>query len=284
VLIHCYSCSLRWWDMVAPALNERHRIVRFDLLGHGGSEKPAEGYDVDSQADLIAEALGELGVEGALVVGHSLGTTVATALAQRHSELVDRVALLGVGPDRSFHDLGFTAKLSRAPVIGEAIWRITPRFIWKSGSGIAFADGFDTANGFEDPDQPVDDLREMTFTAYDRWPSASDDWDDALGLNRRLATANVPALIILGAEDQIVDTERAAPAFRETVPAARVVVMDGVGHSPNVEAPEETAAMLERFAREGEVAAAQATEPRRKPQSTRKKSGKKNKRNQKKQG
>ena len=65
VLLHCYSCSMRWWDKVAPLLSERHRVIRIDLLGHGGSEKPAEGYEVDGQADLVAEALSELGVEGA---------------------------------------------------------------------------------------------------------------------------------------------------------------------------------------------------------------------------
>jgi pimeloyl-ACP methyl ester carboxylesterase len=253
VLLHCYTCSLRWWDRVAPLLADRHRVVRFDLLGHGGSDKPAEGYDVDRQADLVAEALGQLGIEGALVVGHSLGGSVATALAQRHSELVDRVGLLGVPPDESFADLGLLASLARAPVLGEALWRITPRFMLRSGTSVAFADGYDTSTGFDDSDQPVDDLRAMTYSAFNKWHDAFDNWNETLGLNRRLAGANVPALILLGTEDEAIDVDGAEPVFRETVPAGRVRLMDGVGHSPNVEAPEETAALLASFAKEAEV-------------------------------
>lgn len=253
VLLHCYTCSLRWWDRVAPLLAQRHRVIRFDLLGHGGSDKPAEGYDVDSQADLIAEALGMLGVEGALVVGHSLGGTVVTSLAQNHSELVDRVALLGVPAEHGQSDLPLVARISRAPVIGEALWRITPDFLREDGLASAFADGFDTAIGFADSDQPVEDLKAMTFTAFDAWPGSSSDWSDEFSTARRVAGSNVPALVVLGAEDQIVDTDEAAETFRMTVPAARVRVMEGVGHSPNVEAPEETAALLESFAKEAEV-------------------------------
>src|ERR687891_3018421 len=73
VLLHCYSCSLHWFDELAPLLARRHRVVRIDLLGHGGSQKPGSGYEIDQQAALVAGALDELGVEAAVVVGHSMG-------------------------------------------------------------------------------------------------------------------------------------------------------------------------------------------------------------------
>ena len=171
--------------------------------------------------------------------------------------------MIGIGPERRFSDLPLLSSVARTPVIGEALWRITPRFMQRSGLSNAFAKGFDTENGFEDSDQPVDDLRAMTYTAFDRWPDSSEEWDGQLSLGRRLAGANVPALIILGAEDQIVDSDGAAAEFKATVPAARVRILDGVGHSPNVEAPEETAAMLEGFAGEAEV---ELPEPEPKPE------------------
>ena len=53
VLLHGYACSLRWWDRVAPELANRGlRVIRFDLLGHGGSEMPRDGYGMDNQARL----------------------------------------------------------------------------------------------------------------------------------------------------------------------------------------------------------------------------------------
>ena len=50
VLLHCYACSLHWWDKLEPLLAERHRVIRIDLLGFGGSEKPESGYEIPAQA------------------------------------------------------------------------------------------------------------------------------------------------------------------------------------------------------------------------------------------
>src|ERR687895_1283322 len=47
VLLHGFACSLGWWDGVTPALARNHRVIRFDLLGHGGSEKPKQGYGME---------------------------------------------------------------------------------------------------------------------------------------------------------------------------------------------------------------------------------------------
>ena len=80
VLLHGYACSLRWWDRVAPELANRGlRVIRFDLLGHGRSEKPRDGYSMEEQADRVEEALDRLRVKRATVAGHSMGGTVATA-------------------------------------------------------------------------------------------------------------------------------------------------------------------------------------------------------------
>ena len=57
VLIHCYTCAIDWWDGMMPLLARDHRVVAIDLLGFGGSEKPASGYSMPDQAALVAEAL-----------------------------------------------------------------------------------------------------------------------------------------------------------------------------------------------------------------------------------
>ena len=82
VLIHCFTCAIDWWDGMMPLLDRDHRVIAVDLLGHGGSEKPSSGYSVPNQADVVAQALGRLGVRNAEVVGHSLGGAVAVALAR----------------------------------------------------------------------------------------------------------------------------------------------------------------------------------------------------------
>lgn len=61
VLIHGYMGSITWWDRVITRLARRHRVVAVDLLGHGDSDKPRDGYSLPNQARLVARALAARG-------------------------------------------------------------------------------------------------------------------------------------------------------------------------------------------------------------------------------
>lgn len=74
-----------------------HRLLLPDLLGHGDSDDPARVPTIPAIADAIAEFLAAVAEPGALVVGHSLGAAVATALGARHPGLVSRLVLLEPG-------------------------------------------------------------------------------------------------------------------------------------------------------------------------------------------
>jgi pimeloyl-ACP methyl ester carboxylesterase len=247
VLLHCYGCSLHWWDRMAPVLAERHRVIRIDLLGFGGSEKPAGGYSLPEQAAVVASALNRLEVEGAVVVGHSMGGSIATALAEQSSELVDRAVIIGAAPDPSYGDLGFLARLAHTPVIGQALWRLSPDFAVEDEYAQAFASGYEISSGFPNPDQVLDDYRAMTYTSFDRTHSEIDAYTEEAPLNERMARAAVPLMAIFGTEDQIVDAERALEAYGG-VPGAVTAELPGAGHSPNVEKPERTARLVLEFA------------------------------------
>ena len=246
VLLHCYACSLRWHDRLAPLLARNHRVIRIDLLGHGGSEKPSSGYGITEQADLVAGAMNELGVEGAVVVGHSMGFSVAVALAERSSQLVDRLVNLNEGPAEDSCSLPLVAKLAYAPVLGEAMWRVLPDFVVEDGYDDAFAPGYDPADGFPNPDQLVTDYNAMTFTAFREAYDANSDYIEAVPLDERVTQSAVPLLSIFGAEDQICEVESSQAAYG-AVPGARITTVDGAGHSPNVEQPAETARLIAEF-------------------------------------
>jgi len=236
-----------WWDGMLPMLERGHRVVTVDLLGHGGSEKPSSGYTPANQAQLVAEALGRLGVRDAEVVGHSLGGSVAVALAQEHPRLVDRVAIIDMPPDDSYGDLGFVASLAFQPVLGEALWRIKPDFSIRDGLGVAFAPGYDV------PDAFVEDVRRLTYTAYDDSPGGNDDFLAEMSLDRRMKESGKPLMVLMGAEEQIVnDPQRALGQYRQAVPSAQTHLIAGAGHSPNVEKPRETAQLVLRFAQQPE--------------------------------
>ena len=248
VLIHAYAASLQWWDPMVPLLSEDHRVITLDLLGHGGSEKPSSGYAIEDQAGLVAEALNELEVQGAVVVGHSLGGAVATSLAEQSSELVDRVVIVDTAPDTSYSDLPFEARLGYVPVIGQLLNRVIPDSFVEEGFQEAFAPGYDIQEGFENPDQVVDDFNAMTYTSYDESSSAFNDYTDEISIDERMRDAAVPLLVIYGAEEQIVDDDEEALAAYQEVPGARTATVEEAGHSPNVEQPEETAELILEFA------------------------------------
>jgi pimeloyl-ACP methyl ester carboxylesterase len=252
VLIHGYTASMRWFDELAPLLTGDHRVVRVELLGHGGSDKPKAGYAIEEQARGIAEALAEIGVEDATIVGHSLGGTVATALAEQSPELAARVVDVDQAPDNDYGELDFTAKLAYTPILGEAMNRLVqvgPAGTVKDEYQQAFAPDFNISSGFDDPDQVVDDLRAMTYTAYTDAAEAEDDYTNEQPLDERLAEAGIPVLVVFGAQEQIYDEwESALEAYRETVPGVRTAVIEEAGHSPNVETPEQLAPLILEFA------------------------------------
>ena len=243
VLIHCFTCAIDWWDRVAPLLARDHHVLAIDLLGHGGSEKPGSGYRPENQAGVVAEALERLDIEDATVVGHSLGGSVSVALAEAAPSLVDRVAIVDMPPDHSYGDLGFIAGLAFQPMLGEALWTIKPDFSVKQGLEVAFAPGFDV------PDAFVEDVKRMTYTAYDESPSGTDDFLDAESLDRRMRATGKPLMVLMGAEEQIVnDPRRALEQYAAAVPGAETHLIAGAGHSPNVEKPAQTAALVLAFA------------------------------------
>jgi pimeloyl-ACP methyl ester carboxylesterase len=242
VLLHCFTCAIDWWDRMMPMLQRGHRVVAFDLLGHGGSEKPDSGYSMENQADLVAQAMERLEVRNAVVVGHSLGGIVATALSEASPKLVDRLVIVGQAPENDGYgaDLPFTAALTFTPVIGEALWQTTPDFALEDGLGVAFAPGYDV------PDEFVEDFRRLTYTSYDESPRAEDAYTNSVPLDRRVRRSDVPLLAIFGAEEQIYDSEEALAAYAAI--GAETELIPGAGHSPNVERPALTAALLLGFA------------------------------------
>jgi pimeloyl-ACP methyl ester carboxylesterase len=259
VLLHGYTGSIHWWDRITPLLARNNRVIRIDLLGHGGSQKPSNGYSMDNQAQLVAKTLAQLGVANAIVVGHSMGATVATALTQRSPQLVAGLTIVDEGPANSYVHEPFKQRASRWPVLGQTLWRITPDSQVRDGLGIAFAKGFSPV-----PDQFVHDLRGMTFTSFRNSARDKRAFLDRQSLDSRLKPTGVPLLVIFGAGDRLEDPA-GAQVYRD-VPGAEIDVVAGAGHSPQVEKPAETARLIENFAAPifaGQRAAAKQAEQKR---------------------
>jgi pimeloyl-ACP methyl ester carboxylesterase len=242
VLIHGWAASSDWFDRITPLLATGHHVVRVDLLGHGGSAKPSNGYTMEEQADRVALALERLGVRGALVAGHSTGGEVAIALAARHPELARRLAIIDTEPDEKYVPSDTLADLSVTPVIGETMKRLATDGTIRDGLGPAFEKGFDV------PDQFVKDFNKLTYTAYKDTSDESADYVDEGHFARDLRAVKVPKLVIFGKDDRLVKPAAAETYHREFGLPVRLVA--GAGHSPMVEQPAGTARLLLALERE----------------------------------
>lgn len=241
VLLHGYSASIQWWDAVAPALTSEARVVAIDLVGHGGSEAPSDAgpYSAEGQATAVHHALDALGVRHAVLVGHSMGGTVATALAESAPDLVDRVIVSDTPAA-----LGMTAMpaLGNAvcwPVLGAAVDRLRSLdAVDKSSLQTGFAADFPI------PELAYRSLKRMTHNALC-------DAKTAGRINEQRAVADRPHEFgqtgVGGVGRQgCADPDR--PERRTLSPLLpQPVVIAGSGHSPLLEKPSEFISTIKTF-------------------------------------
>ena len=97
VLVHGWKGSHRLWDHAIERLQERHRVVAFDLRGMGESDKPRGAYDFDELSGDLADVITGLGLADVTLVGWSMGCTVSLRHMERGGAGVARLMLLN-GP------------------------------------------------------------------------------------------------------------------------------------------------------------------------------------------
>src|SRR5256885_14004740 len=99
LLLHGIGNYGRYWDLFADAVGGRLKLVAPDARGHGESGRPASGYaPADFAADALA-VLDRLGIERAVVVGHSMGGLQSIHLAARHAERVNALVIVDASPE-----------------------------------------------------------------------------------------------------------------------------------------------------------------------------------------
>lgn len=231
ILLHSGITDRTMWDAQLPALRRRFRAARYDLRGFGGSSDVAGPY---SHVDDLRADIAALGLERPVVVAASLGARVALDLAVEDSTLFDRMLLVGPAISGArFEDPHFRATwdqivaafdagdLERAIELETALWVHGP----------TRSPGAEHRAAFERVMQMQRDI----------WSRAPDD-DPERELNPpaidRLAALEIPVLVIVGEHD-LSDIHRNARRIVAEAARARMAVMPGLGHLPNLEAPEE---------------------------------------------
>jgi pimeloyl-ACP methyl ester carboxylesterase len=240
LLIHGFASSTVWWDSLVPGLAQHHHVIRVDLLGHGRSDSPADGYTIGEQGRLVGSVLTQLGVDRVIVIGHSTGGMVATALAEQRRDVVAAMVLIATGPSSgAFIPQNAVYRLMFVPLIGPLLWRLRTEAAIRKGLSTAFTGDVDI------PAQIIADVRAMTYRAFSATPKETMKYVAQRSIPARLAELTIPALVVFGALDR--RWRSSSGAEYDLAPEADVEMIPGVGHSPMIEAPGRTGQLLGDF-------------------------------------
>ena len=235
---------------------EKHRVIALDRPGFGYSDRPRDMvWTPSAQADLIRKALVKLGVEKAVLVGHSWGTLVALAYAIEHPADTRALLLLSGYYFPSKRVDVVMASLPAIPLLGDLLSHtIWPLLGWLTGP-LLLKTIFAPSNVAEQFKRkfPVS----MALRPSQIGATAGDSAlmvPGAASMNGRYGELTMPVAIMAGRGDKIVDIEPQPMRLHELVRQSNLEIIDGTGHMLHYAYPEKVVAKIETLCADPELA------------------------------
>ncbi len=241
---HGFGCDQNMWRYVAPAFEDDFRVVLFDHVGAGRSDLAA--YDEDRHGSLagyaqdVLDICEELDLQDVVFVGHSVSAMIGVLAAVEQPERFSGLVL--VGPSPRYTDEGdYRGGFSEAD-IEDLLESLDSNYLgWSTAMAPVIMGNADrpelgaelTASFCRADPRIARRFAHVTFTSDNR---------------ADLAKVATPTLVLQCTEDVIAPVS-VGEYVRDTVPSARMVLLDATGHCPNLSAPEATVAAIADFVR-----------------------------------
>lgn len=242
VCLHGFMDSPRTWELALPALERHHDVLAPALAGHLGGPPIDAVAGADELVDGAERAIDEAGLETAHIAGNSLGGYLALRLAARgRARSVVALAPAGGWADESWREtLRFQAGLY------EQTKAAAPR----ADAILATADGRRRAThhltvNFEHIPAELLAHQLLGAAACAAMPLIDGALRGGWPLDAERITC--PVRIVWGTEDRLLPWPSAAARYRAALPNADWIVLDGVGHCPQLDVPLETAQLILGF-------------------------------------
>lgn len=226
LLSHGVIENVRSWERVMPLLAGRFRTVAYDARGRGRSDVAEMTF-----ADLVEDVLTlvrTLDLGTVFHVGHSMGARVALQHALADPDGVRAIAMA-------------SGRAGAPDAAGRRRFEGLADRVGREGSGTAVEPWIDTSHPLHDTVRAISAANPSEGTR-----AALRCLATACSVESCLKALQAPALIVVGGDDRAVYRD-AARVSAERIPDAKLIVLDGIGHFPNLEAPRELADALERF-------------------------------------
>jgi pimeloyl-ACP methyl ester carboxylesterase len=227
VLIHGHPFSRRMWAGQLASLSNTFRVVAPDLPGYG--ESPARGATITPRglADAVVESMDALRIERAAIAGLSLGGLVAMELGLGYPDRVAGLVLTAttaapLTPEEADMRRSTAASLERDGMLDHAL-EMTGRLFGPAAR--------------RDPDVVLPILETMLRTSPAGAAAALRGRAERPQYHELLRDLSVPALVLAGDAD-FFSTEEITAQLVAALPDPEVVILPGIGHMPNLEAPD----------------------------------------------
>ena len=233
------------WHKMVPLLAEQFMVITFDNRGVGLTEKPAGPYTAALLAADLAGLLDELGLEKAIIMGHSMGGFIAQAFALEYPHSVSKLILCSTnfgGPNHV--PISAEAMQVLADTRSEPLTRFTNGLIISTAPGFA-----------ETHPEIIQEWREWRLA--NPLHVAGYQAQFAIGLSllspdaafeQKLDQISSPTLIIFGAHDKVVPPAN-AELLAQKISGSQVVILPDAGHFFPIETPQAAAELVISFAK-----------------------------------
>jgi pimeloyl-ACP methyl ester carboxylesterase len=250
VLLHGNTVTLA--DFKASGLIDRlarnHRVIAFDRPGFGYSTRPRDRlWRPSAQAAVLHRGIANLGIDRAAVIGHSMGTLVALAMALDYPAHVSSLVLVGGYYYPTLRMDAFLAMPVALPLLGDVM-----RYTVSALSGRAMLNRL-VEGMFAPTKVPVDFFsalsREMMLRPVQLRANAEDTafmMQAARSLSRRYAELRLPVTLVAGSDDQVVDVQSHSARLHSQLAQSHLVVVPRTGHMAHYTAQDSIVAAVAR--------------------------------------
>ena len=243
LLLHGTGSSLHTYDDWAAALKSSYRVIRLDLPAYGLTGPfPEHNYSMDNYVKFLTHFLAGMGIDKCILVGNSFGGNVAWNFTAKNSDKVDKLVLIDAsGYPLHSKSVPIAFRLARAPVLKNIFTFISPRFIVRSSVENVYADKRKVTDAL------VDRYFELSLRKGNR-QAFIDRFSMELDTTAHLKIPEIqqPTLVLWGDQDLLIPVE-VAHRFHRDLPNDTLVIMNGTGHVPMEESPEESVEILLSF-------------------------------------
>jgi len=242
VLLHGFTDTWRTWELVLPALTRRYDVLAPTLAGHTGGPRLAGAVSHDVVAEEIEHAMDAAGFGTAHIVGNSLGGYLALELAARGR--AESVVAFAPAGGWTLGDPAFDEVIRAFGPLQAQLKLAAPNAerIVASAEGRRRATALIVANSDHIPAELI--AHQMVGIAG--CPAAPEMIDYALRAGYPLDAQRITCQVrvVWGAEDLLLPWPSGAARYREVLAHADWVVLEGVGHCPQLDVPLEAAQLI----------------------------------------